>query len=417
MKMPQEDSNPLGDANSRDRGDDVQRRFRYQHTYTVIKSLILLDEENDFSELYCEKLEDILMRRKDGKFIGIQVKTRDNGMVPFKTTDEEIIDTIKRFIYYENNYSSKFYQYVIASSIGFWHETDNSSNLIFLLSKLGDESAILDSDHDFSRLLRKIKEGCTIDNTTIFKTLKKIQLDNSSGLSNINDHLVSCLSNYIELKEKSYEEIKKISLRLIQKIYEASSLNYQSPTHDYFILSDNPQDSINQEILDGKKITKEIITATIKQELRPQNLIQTNRDIDISILPPGTRKLKLKMIKGDISLSSVQLFEDYKHVAENYFQKVLYKKDPGQANALFDSLSLIVKTECIETYDSLFSSEHSFGKEMLQQVRRKLRDRYTEDCKWMFSGSYEHLLGIAGIITEECGIWWSAEFEIKDDST
>jgi hypothetical protein len=53
-----------------DPGDDVQRRFRYQHAYAAIQCLKLLEPTSEFIAVYCENHEDVLLRDTTGGMSG-----------------------------------------------------------------------------------------------------------------------------------------------------------------------------------------------------------------------------------------------------------------------------------------------------------------------------------------------------------
>jgi hypothetical protein len=55
---------PIKVLSDTDRGDDVQRRFRYQAAIAASLSLALLDSDSDIIEIFCEQHEDILVRPK-----------------------------------------------------------------------------------------------------------------------------------------------------------------------------------------------------------------------------------------------------------------------------------------------------------------------------------------------------------------
>ena len=95
--------------------------------------LIYLDKNSDFDAVYCEHHEDTLIQQKDGKFIGVQVKTRQVGLAPFKSDDRQIIESLKRFIEIEIEYPSYFSRFVLATNHGFWSEKKNMKNLAYLL--------------------------------------------------------------------------------------------------------------------------------------------------------------------------------------------------------------------------------------------------------------------------------------------
>jgi len=403
--------NTVIDAN--DRGDDVQRRFHYQHAYAAIQSLNLLEDEAEFTELYCEHFEDILMKRRDSKYAGLQVKTRNLGQTPFKASDTAIKKTLKRFFKLERNYGTDFYRYAFITNGGFWHEKENHNNLPYLINKISDceNSSILD-ESDFNKIMEIANGLDGVDAETVFSTLKKFEIETGPGLDDVVTHLASLLSGYFELSDKSYPDLLELAKRLISKTAEASSLTYSSSEHDYFILSENPNLAANAEILEGKRITREKITTIIQDFTSEEAPLRTFDPLDISYFPKGTRKLEMKMSAGEISLSNINLVKDYKYSAEAMFQKMLYKNQPSKAKEVFDGLSLIVRTECQEAYDANHTNDESFGQNMLSDVRPRIRRRYEQDCQHRFNGTYEHLMGIAGILTEECVVWWSNSFEI-----
>jgi hypothetical protein len=64
---------PPDELPSEDPGADTQRRFRYQAAYAAIRALDLLRDDTGREELICEHFEDILLKRAEGTFTGIQV--------------------------------------------------------------------------------------------------------------------------------------------------------------------------------------------------------------------------------------------------------------------------------------------------------------------------------------------------------
>ena len=90
----------------------------------------------------------------------------------------------------------------------------------------------------------------------------------------------------------------------------------------------------------------------------------------------------------------------------------MYKLGPDESDALYNQVRLIVQTECQESYDENFKLDKEFGIEMLKDVRKRIRDRVSQE-KDKFKGlSYEHVMGVASILTEECTVWWSEKFDL-----
>ncbi len=121
------------------------------------------------------------------------------------------------------------------------------------------------------------------------------------------------------------------------------------------------------------------------------------------------------MAAGDVSAQNIRAAKDHKHSAEALLIEWRYKHGASDANRKFDQLKLIVGNECREVYDQVFSEDDSFGQKMLIEIRNRLRNRITREPNLFFGCTYEHLLGIAGILTEMCEVWWSQEFEIPSE--
>lgn len=417
--MPEETAHsPDTELNSGDRGDDVQRRFRYQSAYAAQLSLELLNEETEFSDLYCELHEDFLLKRNDGRFTAFQVKTREIERGPFKTGDEEIRKSLKRFLELEKDYPSSFDKYILVTNTGFWKGIKNSSNLEYLLNivKNADESSILD-ENDFSSLNKVVSRIEGVYPQIVFRVLKKINLQKGPGLDGYQLRLANLLSEIEGLKGKGYDEIQRVATDLIEKMSQASSLVYKAPRRDYFALLDDPESAEIKEIIGGKRITRDTVLQIITTAISEEAPLRTHEPVELSKLPKGMNITERKMSAGGISIENIKLAKDHKFSAEALLERWLYKYGDNTAAERYEHLSTIVKTECQEAYDACHSEIESFGQRMLEDVRRRLRERHEKDCKHLFDCMYEHLLGIKGIETEKCSVWWSKQFTIEVGET
>jgi hypothetical protein len=129
-------------------------------------------------------------------------------------------------------------------------------------------------------------------------------------------------------------------------------------------------------------------------------------------MPKGMKKLELKMAMGGISLSSIELAKDHKTSTETQVLTWLRKYGVTKADKQYQHIKTIVRTECQEAHDLTSINDECFGKQMLIQTRERLRLVHDRESSSLFGLRYEHLLGIAGILTEECKIWWSTKFDI-----
>lgn len=57
-----------------------------------------------------------------------------------------------------------------------------------------------------------------------------------------------------------------------------------------------------------------------------------------------------------------------------------------------------------------------YGPSMLIDVQGRLRRLAEEQADDVGQHGYECLVGVAGLLTSECRVWWSPRFAIREDS-
>lgn len=407
--------------NKTDVGDDTQRRFRYQAAYAAILSLELLKEEPEFEEIFCEHHEDILVKMKDKTFRGIQVKTRKEGLELFKASDPKIINALKRFIRLEKEFPNSFSKFVLATNYGFWQKRKNGSNLPYILELVRDDksSEVSSLKRPLSTYIRKLINTQEVSSEFVLTVLGKTELlDNLPKFEDIESSLVREIARIPEIgKQKYYDDLQGVALSLIGTMFRASSLSHDSAIRYYFALLTDPERERKNDIIERKRITKEKVQHVLQELQTPEALLRTWNPVPLSRLPKSMRKMELKMAAGRISVPNIDLAKDHKISAETLISQWIHKYDTKKATERYEHVRTIIRTECQEAYDLVKNSDEPFGEKMLSEVRRRIRDRYFRDRHTFFDCCYEHLLGFAGILTEDCTQWWSKRFDIPEVSS
>ena len=124
------------------------------------------------------------------------------------------------------------------------------------------------------------------------------------------------------------------------------------------------------------------------------------------------QSLKKKLDAGGIDNANINLIKDLKYSFEAFTAQWVHQLEQKEAMGRFNQLQLIVNSECQEIFDSCKTGEELFGEDMLQKVRIRLRDRIQNDAHLFPDCSYEHLIGMAAVLTEDCRVWWSKKFQI-----
>ncbi len=418
-------SSPENTVSETDKGDDVQRRFRYQAFFASLILLELLKEDTEFDEVFCEHHEDTLVKKRDGTFIGIQVKTRLSGREPFKADEEQILNSLYRFVEQELQFPGLFVKFIIATNYTFWaEEKENSRNLRYLIS-LAKEACINKTsrlnrgltnciNHISERLEKNGRMG--IDRHLILDVLQRVELEeNLPKFDDLESRLAFQISNIYDTGEAGLDDLLFAAKGLINRAFEASSLQHVSARSMYFSLFSNPKKMMTDAIIDGKRLRVVDVEQVLKERIASHGSLATRNVIPVEDLPTGIRKMELKMAAGKVSAVNILGAKDQKYSSERLLLEWIHKYGSSNTTKRFDRLKLIIGNECREIYDQKYSKENPFGHDMLIEVRKQLRTRITSDPELFFGCKYEHLLGIVGILTEMCEVWWSEEFEIPPE--
>jgi hypothetical protein len=400
-----------------DPGDDIQRRFRYQATYAAILALNLLDKESEFDEIFCEHHEDILVKLKGGTFRGVQVKTQKEELGPFRASNSEIIKALKKFVKLDKEFPSQFSRFVLATNCGFWCGKKNGSNLSYILELARNvkNSEITSLTRPLSTYIKRFTDSIGIDKDFVLNVFKRIELQgNLPKFEGIESSLINRIAKISGMDTETYVDLQRAAKELTDTMLHAASLSHDSPTKYYFALLADPERERTDAIIEGKRITEDTVQHILQQSITSETLLRTWDPVSLSELPKGMRQMARKMTTGGISVSNISLFKDYKYSAEVLFLKWLHKYGEQKATERYEHLRMIVLTECQEAYDSIKNNDEPFGEEMLSDVRQRLHGRHSNERNALFGCHYEHLLGIAGILTEDCPVKWSRVFDTSE---
>lgn len=412
-KLESDTVSPESVFDSKDPGDDVLRRFRYQITYAGILSVIMV--ENDlFEELYCEHHEDILVKHKDNTYTGIQIKTKDLDLPPFNIKDESIFNCLKRFINLEASFPDKFKHYSIVSNHGF----DKSKPHLCLNTLIENIKIGNNVTAPRSNSLTLIKKLCKETSRTqdfVLGVIAKVRLSSYCNLNDINMKLVNQLKNCKLLKGVTESKLQDIADLIIAKCLKASSLeNSDEDLIQHYVTGNSSIEDIIKQCIKDKCIRKaDFVSWLLSEKAVPVQLLLKDRNRnDPSSL--GFRKLEIKMDAGGIDSDNISDIKDFKFSFEQHSLAWMYK-DPEEANRKYNQILAVTKNLCKEIYDEKeIAKNKSDGQEMLIEVRKGIKDRRATDPSIFIDCTYEHVLGAVGVLTESCKVWWTPKFDIKE---
>jgi hypothetical protein len=226
------DEFPLTYLSDDDPGDDVQRRFRYQHAFGAVLLLASLREEKDYVALWCEKHEDFLGETADGTFDAFQVKSRDTGE-PWKLRDESFYRSIQRFVRLDERAPAAIRTCSFVTNTKPF-ETNSADHihlcplrLLDAVKTVRDLTALKASD---GRALELLAEKTAIDQQIIFATLKKTAFVTSMPLDGFESIIAQeHVAQYELCQHFAAPLLARIVDRLISLVFRASSLAVTDP--------------------------------------------------------------------------------------------------------------------------------------------------------------------------------------------
>ena len=88
---------------------------------------------------------------------------------------------------------------------------------------------------------------------------------------------------------------------------------------------------------------------------------------------------------------------------------------PGGGKQKLAQIENVVFSECDEAHLRASSHQAPFGPAMLTNVYDRLEAIARDDPLKVDRQPYEVLVGVAGLLTSACLVWWSDQFQMEDD--
>ena len=396
-------------------GGETLRRYRYQLSYAAVLALGMLQDEPGLDMLFCDHFDDVLLRRRDGQWCGVQVKTRQLADGPFKATEDRVVSAMKRFCPLDSATPNSFFRFVLASNCGYWAGDKTYQNLPLMID---DAKACLGNGGPPARLnafLKRLGTGGDVSSEAILSVLRKLELpDHMPSLDDDLNRLVSHLSDLPDLRQLTWLDLRYVADALVGIMFSAASCRYSTGL-DYVAFCDRPAEAAAAAAAQTKLITAQDLRSEIDRKAKVPALLRSRNPRLIPRPPSPNAILDLKLSRGGVSVENSDLLKDQKYSTECLLLEWL-SRDEEDATRRYEHLSMLVRNECQEAYDEAKLLSPVFGEPMLNSVRQRLRAVAVTEPN-LFQCSYQHLLGMAGVLTEDCTVWWSEKFALSSGET
>ena len=403
-----------------DPGADVQRRFRYQHAYAAIQCIKLLEPDSEFETVYCENHEDVLLRRRDGRYVGVQVKTRQFEGDPFKATDVAVMRSVARFAKLEEEFPEQFHSFHFVTNHALWSEVQDGRCLTHLCGAIRERGGVKGLQK--TSILRGYvvaicdAHGCA-EAHVVSALCKLVTIGFGSDLERSYRDLHDVVAATGNLGSHSHATVSRVADNLVFQVYQASSLKSGGTTSDLYDLVRDFDSHRAALLLKGKAITAAHIQPQIDKWLADssENLLVSSGLVPKDLPPPGFDILTEKLERGGLQATRVDLIKDFKASMESLYLRWRYKYSLDEANRRLDHVKMLARDDCVEAQIAAVS-DGAYAPAMYSVLRQRLAARVAKNEHPFFGATEEHLVGVAGILTEECLVWWSEQFELCSGS-
>ncbi|MCB4791341.1 MAG: DUF4297 domain-containing protein [Elusimicrobia bacterium] len=406
--------NPINKYNHADPGDNVQMCFRYQQGYGVVLLLGSFSGKLPYKSIWCEHYEDFLGERNDGKYDAYQIKTKKPELGAWKLNDKDLLKSIKRFSELEQLASERINAFKFVSNADYYNSLQKIEQcpvkfLEACQKSSGEDSIQTPFKQAFSSMSRKV--NCPKE--LLFRTLKKTDLLKGPGKETFDDEIcVTHMESVDALKGCIIYERNKIKDKLIDLIYKASSLHLSDPNKHWIPLNNVPN-------IDPKLSAKKILIATVAliiEEERitpPFRYLQGSTQIRIGKFKKHESILAKKLTRGGLEID-LESFMQRSLAAEKNLIELGYRNSQN-AKEVIDHIAKFVKYECNDSYRLYYDENNIFGPAMYKDIINRIREIASKKSEKVYGLDYECLIGIAGLLTSECHIWWSKKFNLKEE--
>ena len=405
-----------------DPGDDVAARFDYQHSYAAINAIRLTISEGEYVEVICENHEDYLLKNKAGKFIGTQIKTRKITLPPFKAGEPQVTNALGKFCLLDQKFPGCFEGFDFTTNHSFWKNEESLSNLPWLLSTLRERGGIkgLRESSPLRQFVERIAGGAGFSpqdaSATLIRTMVR---GHESDIAHIRTSVQEALCECPGMEDLPYGAVAAIAKAVVQLARDASAKALRGPITELFAPGTDLEKEIDDQRLAGKRICKADVLAVIDQF---KGGAKPYLDIDVSTLvTPSNAPSDLvmafrKLAKGGVEAARVTNIEDRVRSFEALFIEWSRRYGADEAKRRYNNVLAAVQFEAAEAHASAEKCAEPYGSAMYGVLAERLMARARDDRDQLHGCRPEHLIGAAGVLTQQCKTWWSPQFDVAQDA-
>jgi hypothetical protein len=407
-----EPPNPVRQLPANDHGAETLRNYRYQSMYAVVLLVAAATNKKDYKAVWCEQEDDVLGQFAENGFDSHQVKTRKPELGEWRVTDDGFVSAINGFLSKDSRFPNAFRHFNFVSNAE--HLDSDAVNHTHLCPKRLALASAACASHlqlsetpakGFKALLEKVSGAPE----ALFKVLKRLNFaktpDRESFIAELAQNHLSEL-DWCRLPQPRLETVVR---SLIEMVDSASSLSSQDSSRHH---PHSPADGQSDPQLLAKRITIEDFILKSRELASPSfRYLPSLTTSPLAQTNPDLKRFKLKLSRGGLDDYADSL-RNQTLSAEAAFLDLATRGPEGQKD--LTQIENVVKAECDAAHLRAAQGAKPFGQKMLIDVQDRLQRVAKEEANKVGKQPYEALIGMAGILTESCPVWWSEKFNLEE---
>lgn len=399
-----------------DPGDDTLERYKYQCSVAAINCIHMLLGKNGIVRIICENFEDIIIECEDAQFIGLQVKTKRFDLDPIKSTDESVVKSLSRFCLLDKTFPERFKKFDFLTNHRFWQESENQKNLPWLLEKIKKRGSVkgLPKKNATRIFVNLICEKSGIGEDEVVATLlKTVANAHSEPVGTISHRVIEAVSLHPNTCNLSLSQCAKVAENLVGIVFQASSKKLDGAVTEQYAAGAEFDKILEAHTLAGKCVTKELAESALTPASSQSEPLELASLVPISSLPTHLAVMVQKLDKGGLQAARIEEMSDLVKTFEALIVRWIKRYGSLQAEERYQTLLATVKFECTEAQVACEDPDTQYAPQMYEHLLKSLRERVAQAHEEFHGCRVEHLMGAAGMLTEQCKAWWSPKFEVE----
>lgn len=415
-QAPDTNASPIDARDDTDPGDATARNYRYQHAFGVILLVAARAGARPYIALWCEQHEDLLAERSDGLFDAYQIKTSRPELGAWTLTDREVVTSVGRFVDLVTSFGTYIENLFFVSNTECDSVSEHSADdrrrgrcpLLFL-RHLRTCASVEELALPYREAFDELQASCGCSSEALFSTLHRLDVLQGPSRGEI-DASVSHehLGRLDECSAFPPSALDQTRDNMVGMIHRASSLQVTDPLRHLFPVVARSQPD---PALEAKRVTVADAFALCASAAPPPTQFVGAPQLLLGQTRPSnvlTRKLEM----GGLA-DQVVYMKERERAAEYHLLEDAARR-PALYPELLRQVEELVLGECSEAHLRARQRPEPYGDAMLIDVQDRLR-RLADHRRATVGGhDYECLIGVVGLLTSECRVWWSARFQIDD---